>query len=64
MTCLAEKEVESRVRNSFRAQNLAEQGVTRPVVAEEWRESAITHFFADSVLASDAVPNTMIFLPV
>ena len=62
MTCLAEKKVESRVRNSFRARNLAEQGVTRPVAAEEWRESAV-RFFADYVLDSDAVPNTTIFLP-
>ncbi len=63
MTCFAEKKVESRVCNNFRAQNLAEQGVTRPVAAEEWRESAITRCFVDYVLDSDALPNTMTFLP-
>lgn len=63
MTCLAEKKVKARVRNSVRARNLAERSVARPAAAEEWRESAVTRFFADYVLDSDAVPNTTIFLP-
>ena len=62
MTCLAEKKVESRVRNSCRARDLAEQSVTMPDGAQEWRESAVTRFFADFALDSDAVPNTTIFL--
>lgn len=63
MTCLAGKKVESRVRNGLRARELAEQSVAGPVAAEEWQNSAVTRFFVDYALDSDAVPNTTIFLP-
>ncbi len=63
MTCLAEKKVESRVRNIFRARDMAEQGVPRPFAVTDWRENAVTRFFTDYVLDSDAVPNTTIVLP-
>ncbi len=63
MTCLAEKKVESRVRNIFRARDMAEQGVPRPFAVTDWRENAVTRFFTDNALDSDAVPNTTIVLP-
>lgn len=63
MTCIAEKKVESRIQNTLKARDLAEQDVPRSFAATEWRENAVARFFRDYVLASDAVPNTTIVLP-
>jgi hypothetical protein len=37
MTCLAEKKVESRVRNISRARDMAEEGVPRPFAVTDWK---------------------------
>lgn len=63
MNCLAEEKVKSRVQNIHRTRDLAGQGIPRPFLVTDWREDAVARFFTDYVLASDAVPNTTIFLP-
>ena len=63
MNCLAEEKVESRVQKILKARDLAELGIPKPFSVTHWREGAVTRFFTDYVLGSDAVPNTTIFLP-
>ena len=63
MNRLAEEKVESRVQKILRARDLAEEGIPKPFLVTRWREDAVARFFTDYVLGSDAVPNTMTFLP-
>ena len=63
MTWLTEKKVESHVQNILRARSRAKQGIKRVCAIKDWREKAVTRFFADYILDSDAVPHTTIVFP-
>jgi hypothetical protein len=62
MTRATEKTVECRVRNALTARHRPKQGVTQSLALNDWREVAITRFFSDYCVSSDAVPFTWMAL--
>lgn len=58
MNAIAEKKVETRIRDILDARTRELQGIPRVLVLTDWREDAITRFFHDYVVESDVVPHT------
>ena len=58
MTILVRKKVNFRVQNTLRARNRADLSNLEPSAITNWQEDAVTRFFCDYSIGSEAVRNT------